>query len=141
MRHYIFDLKPYLAGEKGVVSMLENQIREFSNVAGVATTLETMVEECPVSVATATGLYRITQEALSNALKHAQASKVNVSLEFVPDGVEFRVQDDGRGFDPAASVAGHGLRNMRQRAEELGGAFSLESSTAEGTQVIIKLPC
>ena len=141
VRHYIFDLKPYLAGEKGVVSMLENQIREFSNVAGVATTLETMVEECPVSVATATGLYRITQEALSNALKHAQASKVNVSLEFVPDGVEFRVQDDGRGFDPAASVAGHGLRNMRQRAEELGGAFSLESSTAEGTQVIIKLPC
>ena len=141
VRHYIFDLKPYLAGEKGVVSMLENQIREFSNVAGVATTLETRGEECPVSVATATGLYRITQEALSNALKHAQASKVNVSLEFVPDGVEFRVQDDGRGFDPSDSVAGHGLRNMRQRAEELGGAFSLESSTAEGTQVIIKLPC
>ena len=141
VRHYIFDLKPYLAGEKGVASMVENQLREFNTVAGVPTTLETRGEEHQVPVPVATCLYRVTQEALANAFKHAQASAVKLRLEFAPDGVELTVQDDGRGFDSNILGPGHGLHNMRQRAEELGGIFSLHCAPGKGTKVVIRLPC
>ncbi len=141
VRHYIFDLKPYLAGEKGMVSMVENQVREFKMVSGVPTNLSTRGEEQQVSVPVASCLYRVTQEALANAFKHARASDVKVLLEFVPDGVELRVEDDGRGFDATSQAAGHGLRNMRGRAEELGGTITLHSAPGEGTVVMMRLPC
>ena len=141
VRHYIFDLKPYLAGEKSVVSMIEDQVREFNRVTGVAATLDTAGEERQVPVPAATCLYRVTQEALANAFKYAQASQVGVRLEFLPGEVQLTVRDDGRGFDPATAVSGHGLGNMRQRAEELGGTFSLHSAPGAGTQIVIRLRC
>ena len=141
VRHYIFDLKPYLAGEKGVASMVENQVREFNTVAGVPTTVETRGEAHQVPVPVATTLYRVTQEALANAFKHARASEVKVLLEFASDGVQLTVQDNGRGFEATSSTSGHGLQNMRQRADELGGTFRLHSSPGEGTQVVLGLPC
>ena len=140
VRHYIFDLKPYLAGEKGVASMVENQVREFKVVSGVATNLETIGEERQVPVPVATSIYRVAQEALSNTFKHAWPSSVNVTLEFADDAVQLEIRDDGRGFDESISPTGHGLRNMRQRAEELGGVFALESVAGKGTQVIVRLP-
>ena len=141
VRHYIFDLKPYLAGEKGVASMVENQVREFNTVARVPTSLETRGEAHQLPVPVATCLYRVTQEALANAFKHARASEVKVLLEFTSDGVQLMVRDNGRGFDATTSTSGHGLPNMRQRADELGGTFSLHSSPGEGTQVVLGLPC
>ena len=141
VRHYIFDLKPYLAGDKGLVSMVENQVREFNNVARVPTDVEVAGEERQVPVALATCIYRVTQEALSNAFKHARASAVTLRLEFLPDGMRFMVRDDGMGFDPTASASGHGLENMRQRAEELGGTFKLLSAPGAGTRIDIMLPC
>ena len=141
LRHYIFDLKPYLAGEKGVASMVENQVREFNMVARVPTTFETSGEAHQVPVPVATCLYRVTQEALANAFKHARASEVKVLLEFGPDGVQLVVQDDGQGFDGATPGSGHGLRGMGQRTEELGGSFSLSSTPGKGTKVVVELPC
>ena len=141
VRHYIFDLKPYLAGEKGVADLVENQVREFKVVAGVPTTLDTRGEERQLPLPVATCLYRVTQEALANAFKHARASEVKVLLEFGPDGVQLMVRDDGQGFDGTTSLSGHGLHNMRQRAEELGGTFILRSDHGKGTQVVIKVPC
>ena len=139
VRHYIFDLKPYLAGEKGLASMVENQVREFNNIAGVPTRLETEGEERPVAVATC--VYRVTQEALANAFKHAMASGVDMLLGFGPGEVKLSVRDDGRGFDLVNANHGHGLTNMRERVEELGGKFSLLTAPGEGTQVVIHLPC
>ena len=143
VRHYIFDLKPYLAGEKGVSGMVENQVNEFSKIAGISANVETIGEERQLSAPAATCLYRITQEALANVFKHAQASRVNVILEFLPDSVRLTVQDDGQGFDSSieGQNSGHGLRNMRQRAEELGGDFDLRSASGEGTKIAIRLPC
>ena len=141
VRHYIFDLKPYLAGEKSVVNMVESQIREFSSVSGVPTRLETEGEEREVTVPVATCLYRVTQEALANSLKHAHASEVKVRLGFEPENVQLVVQDDGCGFEIEVGAPGHGLGNIRQRAEESGGTFSLESEPGTGTQVVIRLPC
>lgn len=141
VRHYIFDLKPYLAGEKGVVSMLDNQVREFNKVAGVSANLATQGPERQLPVPVATCLYRVTQEAMANTLRHAQASRVDVLLEFAADAVQLTVRDDGRGFDSSAAAYGHGLSNMRQRAEELDGTFSLKTAPGAGTQITVRLPC
>ena len=140
VRHYIFDLKPYLAGAKGVVDMVENQVREFNKVAGVPATLDASGAPRQVPVPVATCLYRVTQEALANAFKHANASQVSVLLEFQQRGVQLTVQDDGQGFDNGTSGQGNGLGNMRRRAEEVGGTFDLHTVRGAGTRVVIRLP-
>jgi len=140
VRHYVFDLKPYLDGEKGLASMVENQVREFRSVAGVEADVEIKGEDHEVSAAVSACLYRVTQEALANVFKHAAASQVKAILEFRNDEVHLEVRDNGHGFDPETQIPGNGLKNMRQRAEELGGSFDLESAPGNGTQVSIRLP-
>ncbi|MBI4220596.1 MAG: sensor histidine kinase [Chloroflexi bacterium] len=139
-RHYIFDLRPLLAGEGDLRTAIENQVKEFRSVSRIDTRLETTGDHGDVSVSVATGLYRILQEALANILKHSGASEVRVSLRFENGGVSLRVQDNGRGFVPDGVGAGYGLKNMRQRAESLGGTFTIEAEEGKGTMVAISLP-
>lgn len=140
VRHYIFDLKPYLAGEKGLANMVESQVREFRNVAGVTTELEISGPEREVSMPVSTCIYRVTQEALANVFKHAQASRVDVRLEYGNVDVGLEIRDDGLGFDTSTKTTGLGLGNMRQRAAELGGSLALDSTVGQGTRVEIRLP-
>jgi two-component system NarL family sensor kinase len=87
------------------------------------------------------GLYRITQEALQNALHHADASQVVIRLETSPDRVRLTVEDDGRGFVIAEepSMSRFGLIGMRERARLLGGSFQIESSPGAGTRVSVEV--
>ena len=141
VRYYIFDLKPYLEGAKGMVSMVENQVKEFNKVSGIPASLDSSGEERPVKASVATCLYRVTQESLANVLKHAHATRVEVNLEFLPGGAQLLVHDDGQGFDTTDAASGYGLANMRRRVEELEGTFSLQSSPGAGTEVVVRLPC
>jgi len=141
VRHYIFDLKPYLTGEKSLATMLENQVLEFDRVAGVPTVLDTKGDDRQVPPLVAACLYRVTQEALANVFKHAEPSLVQIHLEFSQDAVQLTVGDNGRGFDPAATTFGHGVQNMRRRVEELGGTLRLSSALGRGTTIVIHLPC
>ena len=140
VRHYIFDLKPYLAGQKGVSEMLTNQVNEFSRVSGMEATVETVGDERPLSVAGATALYRLTQESLANVLKHAAGSRVNVTLNYEPGQIHLTVVDDGLGFDPNSVARGYGLENMNKRSEELDGSVTIESVPGDGTSVMVTLP-
>jgi signal transduction histidine kinase len=87
-------------------------------------------------------LLRITQEALSNALKHARATQISINLAYDPGKVWLRIQDDGVGFDTNNSAivyAGHfGLLDMSERAEKMGGSFSVVSMPRQGTEIIIE---
>ncbi|MCU1568109.1 MAG: two-component sensor histidine kinase [Pseudarthrobacter sp.] len=90
-------------------------------------------------------LLRVVQSAASNIKLHAAASTATVTLGFLPDAVTLDVYDDGAGFDPAAAAppsdaGGYGLRAMRQRVEQLGGVFSVESTPGDGTVVAAQLP-
>ena len=90
-------------------------------------------------------LLRVVQSAASNVRLHASATTATVTLGFLPDAVTLDVYDDGAGFDPAAAAppsdaGGYGLRAMRQRVEQLGGTFSVESAPGEGTIVAAQLP-
>jgi two-component system, NarL family, sensor histidine kinase DevS len=83
--------------------------------------------------------YRIVQEALNNALRHAGATAVAISVYEEDGTIHVEVCDDGRGFDLDAPAAGFGLGSMRERVELLGGELEIESSTA-GTRLTAILP-
>ncbi|MGW8354405.1 sensor histidine kinase [Streptomyces wedmorensis] len=89
-------------------------------------------------------LLRIAQSALANTVRHASASRAEITLSFMDASVTLDVVDDGRGFDPASvrpsSDGGFGLPAMRSRAESLGGTFTVESAPGQGTAVAVALP-
>lgn len=90
-------------------------------------------------------LLRITQEALSNAARHARAGRVGVTLSFLGDEVILDIRDDGRGFDPLAvpertGTGGFGLDGMRVRAERIAGTLTVESEPGQGTALSARVP-
>ena len=101
------------------------------------------LERVPLGPDAATELFRITQEAVVNAGRHADAETVSVSVRTVDGDVELRVTDDGQGMDRSPlddPVAGHlGLASIRERAELLGGGLELESSD-RGTKLVVRFP-
>ncbi|GAB5078632.1 sensor histidine kinase [Arthrobacter sp. AD-310] len=102
-------------------------------------------EPRPVPAEVRHALLRVVQSAASNVRLHAGATTATVTVGYLPDAVTLDVYDDGAGFDPAAAAppsdtGGYGLRAMRQRVEQLGGSFSVESAPGEGTIVAAQLP-
>ncbi|MFL5886302.1 MAG: sensor histidine kinase, partial [Thermoleophilaceae bacterium] len=85
-------------------------------------------------------VYRVAQEALTNVMRHADASRVLVSLEADDDGIVLTVRDDGRGIEDALKSDGTGLAGMRERALLIGGAISIQSSPGAGTEVKLHVP-
>ena len=91
------------------------------------------------------GIYRLIQEGLTNAHKHAAAKRVDISLrrheaDSAAGSVELLIGDDGRGMDGSAAVCGYGIRGMRERVEMLGGQFTIESQPDKGTTIHVNLP-
>jgi signal transduction histidine kinase len=88
-------------------------------------------------------LLRVAQEAIANALKHSGAKRIQLALEYQPAQFQLRIRDDGRGFDRATAgqpSGGHfGLLDMRERAEKIGGGFSVCSQPGQGTEINITL--
>lgn len=140
MRLLVYELRPPVLEQEGLVGALRQRLEAVEGRAGVETrwlgvdsvSLPGIVEE---------GLYRIAQEALNNALKHATATTVTVRLDIVDHGIELEVADNGVGFEPdRTGGGGMGLANMRERAERLGGRLILTSTPERGTNVTVKIP-
>lgn len=94
-----------------------------------------------IPTAQATALYRLLQEGVNNAVKHAKATSVWVNLECVDNEVSLSLEDDGQGFDPATrSSYGIGLQGLQERFLTLGGSFDLESAPGKGTRLYGSLP-
>lgn len=86
-------------------------------------------------------LFRILQESLSNTLRHARASQIQVKLFTLQGQVRMRIVDDGVGFDPdGEKLTSYGLRTMRERVAELGGSFDIYSAVGKGTQIEVRVP-
>ncbi|HJS20463.1 MAG TPA: PAS domain S-box protein [Anaerolineales bacterium] len=127
-----------LAPERSVdlIQALESRLATVEQRAGVRTQLiqEGSLEDCPQ--AWSENLFWITIEALNNALKHAQARNVKILMMSSPQRLEMEIIDDGAGFDPGKPRAGGlGLRNMRERADLIGGELVIRSSPGKGTRV------
>jgi signal transduction histidine kinase len=94
----------------------------------------------PAATDVETAAYRIVQEALSNAARHAGAGRVTVALAQAGEALTVRVADDGEGFDPATGAAGFGLRGMRERVDLLNGRLRVGAAPGRGTEVRAVLP-
>jgi signal transduction histidine kinase len=140
VRHYIFDLKPLLGGEAPLAEVLRNPLREFQTISGVAAELHTSGEERPLAPRARAAVYRVLQEALANAFKHARACRVDVALRWETAALTLEVRDDGHGFDPTTVARGHGLDNLQQRAAEVGGTAGVEAAPGHGTRVWLTIP-
>jgi signal transduction histidine kinase len=141
-RRSVWDLRSHLLEN----SNLDNALREVTKLMSASSRV-------PISAQTSglprklppqveNNLLRIAQEALANALKHSRASKITVHLAYDPGKACLRVQDDGVGFDTQNSAViygGHfGLLDMSERAEKMGGGFSLFSAPGQGTKVTVE---
>ncbi len=141
-RHYMNDLKPMLLGDGTLAKSIRNLASEFESVAGIPVDLRISGEELEVSVEASAQLLRILQEALSNVLKHAEATSVTVSVDYGSGQVAVCVTDDGQGFEvkTAGNGLGLGLDNISTRAEELGGSAKIDSEPGHGTSVQVAVP-
>ncbi|MBM3942675.1 MAG: sensor histidine kinase [SAR202 cluster bacterium] len=139
-RHYIFDLTPQTSGSLSLAHTLERQAQEFQTVTGISATLTVTGDEYPLPAAMVMGLHRMVQESLSNVYKHAQARTVQVRLTFLPGELQLVIADDGQGFDPAQAKGGHGLKNLAERARELGARLEINSAPGRGTLVRLAAP-
>lgn len=148
VRRISADLRPSTLDDLGIVATLAWLCREFQ-MACRNTHLEKEidVQESDVPAALKTVIYRITQEAINNIIKHSHAEFVRISLKKASGGIELAIEDSGVGFDPAEvfmdaqSPRGVGLASMRERAEFSNGAYSIQSAKGEGAIIRISWPC
>ena len=142
IRRLIYDLRPAVLDELGLVPALREYVARYQEEQGleVALALPEGDERLPAPLETA--LFRVVQEALANVARHAQARRVEVVMTRDRGKVTLRVADDGRGFDPEAPRSGThlGLWSMRERVEQLGGRFEVESVSGQGTTVRAIIP-
>jgi two-component system sensor histidine kinase DegS len=140
-RRLIFDLRPMTLDDLGLVPTLRKFVREFGEKAGVSAQLRVMGEEARLPGAYEPTIFRIVQEALNNARKHAKAHNVEVLVNFQADRVTTVIRDDGAGMDIAAVEARlegskHlGLISMRERADLERGSLEIRSELGKGTEI------
>ena len=140
MRALLFELRP-AALEEGKLDCLLHQLAQAVTGRTRLTVTASVVAPPPLPRDVSIALYRIAQEALNNAVRHARATEVALTLRPVVRGVELQIADNGRGFDAQCVPAGHlGLGIMRERAVAIGGLLTIESERAEGTTVTIRWP-
>jgi signal transduction histidine kinase len=137
------NLRPPCLDHLGLVAALGQLVESLSGSSGSNVELETIGlggDRLPTRVET--DLYRIAQEAVTNAVRHARAKEIGVVLERRDGRLRLIVEDDGRGFDPAAAERSGrlGLVGIRERAETLGGTLLVESSAGSGTTVVVEAP-
>jgi signal transduction histidine kinase len=85
-------------------------------------------------------IFLILKESLNNAMKYADATAIHIHIRRLPNGLDLKITDNGRGFDPKTTSMGNGLRNLKARTDEHGGTFSVQSEPQKGTTVHILIP-
>ncbi|MEU2546765.1 GAF domain-containing sensor histidine kinase [Streptomyces roseolus] len=142
LRAAVVELRPAALDEDGLVHTLRTQIQVLDRAHSAAVVFDSPgIRALPAAQEEA--VLRVAQEALHNALRHAEAARVAVTLARHGQGARLTVADDGRGFDPATvrSAGRHlGLVSMRDRAAGVGGALTVTSAPGEGTTIEMEVP-
>jgi two-component system sensor histidine kinase UhpB len=134
-------LRPSALDDHGLVPALRTQLKLFSSSTGIETRISTRGDASQLGADAEIAVYRVAQEALTNAARHGSPGRVDVELFVDPTGTELRVRDDGEGFDIGSRQGdGLGVDGMAERARLLGGELDLRSAPGKGTTVELKLP-
>lgn len=134
-------LHPTVVDQVGFLPALQALADEVRGASGIAVTLRLPTEPPQLGPEVARAAYRIVQEALRNTARHSSSTTAAVEVQVHAQLLYIRVEDEGRGFDPAdRSVHGIGLAILRERALSVGGSAEVTSSGAHGTTVTASLP-
>lgn len=138
-RRSVRALAPQELGRAHLPDALHTLTERWSEEQGMRAQMEVTGTRVPLSPAIEVSLFRVAQESLTNVAKHAEASRVGVTLSYTGTEVLLDVRDDGRGFAEAAGT-GFGLTSMRQRIRGVGGHVEVQSAPGEGTSVSARVP-
>lgn len=134
-------LRPAPLEQLGFARAIEVHVVELAERSGLEIVLQRELDDLDLPEPAASTVYRAVQEALTNVVRHAEATRAEV--RFARDGDDYRIEvaDDGIGFDPAAVDGAHfGLLGLRERAAALGGAVEIASAPGHGTRLIMHVP-
>ncbi|MBO0932212.1 ATP-binding protein [Fibrella aquatilis] len=143
VRNVSNNLMPPVLSDFGLEPALRQLAEQQARQTGLAMQVHAKQADARLDKAIEIGVYRIAQEALSNAIKHAQADEIDIDLRLSDNRLLLVVSDNGQGLTNAATkgiLNGHGLHNMRERARLLNGVFRLASEPNEGTRVTVTIP-
>jgi len=142
LRQLSHDLHPPLLQEAGLPKAVQGYCEQFSSASGIPVECHADDSVGELSRGAALALFRIVQEALGNAAKHAQASRITVRLTRADGTVTLSVADDGTGLDRSrlATGGGLGLVMMRERASQLNGTFDIKSVPGRGSTIRVTIP-
>ena len=134
------ELRPAVLDKFGLAAAIEWQCREFSRRSGVKCEFKTPRIKLDLSPDKSTAFFRILQEALTNIARHAHAKQVKITLRKDKRAVSMTISDNGRGItqEQINAPASLGLLGMRERAESVGGSFSVEGTPRNGTSVSVR---
>jgi signal transduction histidine kinase len=137
MRILLLELRPKAMEQMGLDSLIQQLSQSLQSRRQFELNLE--IEQLPsLPLDVKMVYYRITQEALNNIIKHAQATRVDVAIKLDEGHLVLRIQDDGRGFErDSVTPSSFGLNIMRERAEAVGANLSIASEVEHGTQIIL----
>ncbi len=139
------ELRPAVLDDLGLIPALHSFMKNFTTRTGVRTHLKAFAGIEELDTARRTVMFRVAQEALTNVARHAQASRVEVSIQKLPDGVCMKIKDDGKSFQVERTLHANGgkrlgLLGMRERMEMVGGKFGVESAPGQGTTITAQIP-
>ncbi len=139
------ELRPAVLDDLGLIPALHSFMKHFTERTGVHTRLTAFAAVEQTNMARRTVLFRVAQEALTNVARHAHASRVDVSIKKLPDGICMTIGDDGKSFQVQRVLLARGskrlgLLGMRERLEMVGGRFEVESAPGKGTTITAQIP-
>jgi signal transduction histidine kinase len=140
LRNYIFGLRPGILADRQLDQAFNELATEFGARSGVVTVVDVDGQAASALASRAGEVIQLAREALSNVSRHSEATTCRVSLRRGAAGIFLEIDDDGRGFDVDTTTQGMGLRNLRDRAESLGGKLEILSTPGEGTTVRATIP-
>ena len=141
VRRMSSELRPLVLDDLGFAAAAGWYVDQFSTRTGLPVSLTLPEVDPPRGDAVATALFRVLQESLTNVARHAQATQVDVRLDFVDDSWALSIRDDGAGFVHDPGRRGDiGLVGMRERAQILGGQFSVTTAPGAGTLIEVRIP-
>jgi signal transduction histidine kinase len=142
IRRIATELRPSILDDFGLIAAIEWQIKEFERMSGIPCDFRTDVSELEIDPEISTAVFRIFQEALTNIVRHANASTVDIVLSIENDGLSLTVIDDGIGIKPdeLRNKRSLGILGMKERAKLVGGTFEISPRGSVGAEVKLKVP-
>jgi signal transduction histidine kinase len=139
------ELRPALLDDLGLVPAVHSFLKGFAIETGIRVNLTAFKGEEQLTAPMRTALYRVALEALTNVARHAQASRIDVTLRKLAGAILMEIKDDGKAFDVEKMWTVRknrhlGMLGMRERMEMVGGSFTVESSPGVGTTIKVQIP-